>query len=304
MGNNLYGVLPPAVWFTDKPFKSNLKKNPMKSARKLDCVTVTYISRGMSWDAFTLIELLVVIAIIAILASMLLPALGRAKAAAQITKCLSNLKQIGLGVKMYADDNNSTMPPRSRYAYGTTTGPLSRLDACMGGKDPALGFTNNYARAVDRPLQKYVPAAETFHCPADRGRGLSLGGNPPNIPTAWDTIGCSYFFNGIISANTRYTPVDPIDNWCAKKESWVTEPVRFIMMREPPACPSGEGFYHWHYASGKTTVRQSELARDPQKFISPTLFVDGHARTHDFTAMVKSAFPLEPTADWIWYKAK
>jgi len=68
-------------------------------------------------NAFTLVELLAVIAIIAILAALLLPVLSSAKARARRTACLNNLKQINLGVHLYAADNGDALPNTGTITY-------------------------------------------------------------------------------------------------------------------------------------------------------------------------------------------
>jgi prepilin-type N-terminal cleavage/methylation domain-containing protein/prepilin-type processing-associated H-X9-DG protein len=124
-------------------------------------------------NGFTLIELLVVIAIIAILAAMLLPALGRAKQKAQAISCMNNLKQLTLGWIMYNGDNSGKIPQNGEE--GEQDNYPNVVDVSPGGKwvqwcpgdvsNFSLGATNFIQLGVIYP---YVNTINIYHCPADQ----------------------------------------------------------------------------------------------------------------------------------------
>ena len=217
------------------------------------------MSRGKR--GFTLIELLVVIAIIAILAAILFPVFARAREKARANTCLSNMKQLTLGVLMYANDFDERMPP-----------------AMAGWANPPGWASNVYP---------YVRSVQIYQCPDIINQGTQyynpIPGSSPaaNFPKSYNISAC-----GNICGN----PPSSYDGRYCRYMAEMPKPAETIVLTE--------GIGDWtsaYWDQGYAYVAQTKQLWPVHSGLGNYGFVDGHAKAMKPTAtnLVQNMWTIE-----------
>src|SRR5436305_6936027 len=236
-----------------------MEGKPMsRSTRKL--VEPAVIVRIARHRAFALSDLLVVIAIISVLAAVVVPAIGNARAKTRLSLCGANLAQVSRAILMYADDNQKTFP--------------------IQNPSPPAGVWWWYKEQVKKyaGLQgKSSPNDKLFACPSDRGYEESV----PFCQSARFDYG-SYCFNGV------HMPGVP--NIAGKDAGSIRDPQRTLLAMEWTAHAP----LSWH--KSKTGKENSPFYSDAQSLVA---FVDGHVKlTRIYYDGMNPAYTREPISGY------
>jgi len=260
----------------------------------------------------------VVIAIIAILAAMLLPALGKAKQKATQATCLSNVKQLALGWIMYADDNNDLMVNLGTYinSGALTSAPKQgipwRVDiynSQMVAPLPAgvaanseeaqkyltqMGFKQPYTTAaatIVGPLFQYCKNPDLVHCPGDKRYQLPVSAGYHG-PYSWDSYSGAAFLNGEAGLYN--------DARNLTKRSAVSRPSdKFVWIEG--ADMRGENVGSWgmnNFGTVALNFKDAQFQDSPAAFHVTSAvfnFCDGHAEPHKWLNSATIAYANDKT---------
>ncbi len=208
---------------------------------------------------FTLIELLVVIAIIAILASLLLPALGKARVAAQLSSCMGNLHQAGQIVRMYTDENSAYYPCSTWWPNPNNYGDWQMQMFATGLIKAGKGLNANYPESSATRIDT-LPSG-IWRCP--------LG---VKSPVDWNSAQTHYGMNGASFQNAH------------RKDSFITKPSSIILFAESANASGGScnAVYEQSVSGNRLSFRHNGRMA--------VLFADGHCTTESPLSLPDSLF--------------
>jgi prepilin-type N-terminal cleavage/methylation domain-containing protein/prepilin-type processing-associated H-X9-DG protein len=251
-------------------------------------------------SAFTLIELLVVIAIIALLVSILLPSLNRAKALAKKTVCMSQIKGMGLCALMYADSNNDCLPmAKTHYDDATQANHWAQVLSEYAGEGIGAGsyqFSEIFASCPEYDAESTSTAAW------NPGYGAvimihSLDGTAPTAEEStlqnWKHKGVPLGLNGTVTY--RFFKRSEFSD--STRRGWFGDSTEWHIGGGPnPDYVEGEKWPTWCLYSDKPFAQGGYgLGKDPERHVdsSNIWFIDGHAKDYKYDIGGNAFYDIE-----------
>jgi len=262
---------------------------------------------GLREKQFTLIELLVVIAIIAILASMLLPALRNARAKAQAVTCMNNLKDIGMGVMFFVDDHNEWFPA-AESPGGTWSDKLYNGDTAHTFSGAMLKYSNTVSFPAGGYKYEFFAGyvkggVQMFNCPSDVTRTSEVDFWPYYGPIAYNPYNISYGYNTKVGGSLHGPGTD--STWSkgdvrvrSHTLSGLSDPSQDILICDVEYSVLG-AFCNFFIAwpAGATYDTRNSYMMPHHNLGNNYAFADGHVSFHSTNDYLNS---VRTKGDWVF----